>query len=211
MVVADDHTVVRSGLRLVLDRAEDVEVVAEAADAAGAARAVRGHRPDVLVLDLHMPGEPSLEAIPRMRAESPQTAIVILTMQRDPAAAREALQAGAVGYVLKDAAQEELTEAVRLAAAGRTYLDPELGARIAASRPAGPPDGLTPREVDVLRLLAIGHTNAEIAQLLHLSPRTVESYRAHVQRKSGRTTRAELVRYAVEHGLVALTRPDDER
>ncbi len=211
MVVADDHAVVRSGLRLVLERAEDIEVVAEAGDVDAAARAVRGHRPDVLVLDLNMPGEPSLEAIPRLREQTPDTAIVILTMQRDADSARTALQAGAVGYVLKDAAQEQLVEAVRLAADGRTYLNPELGAQIAAApQAAGPPDDLTPRELDVLRLLALGHTNAEIAQRLYLSPRTVESYRAHVQRKSGRTTRAELVRYAVEHGLVALDQPDGD-
>ena len=209
MVVADDHTVVRSGLRLVLERAADVEVVAEAGDVEAASRAVRGHRPDVLVLDLNMPGGPSVQAIPRLREQAPGTAIVILTMQRDPVSARAALQAGAAGYVLKDAAQEELVEAVRSAAAGRTYLDPELGARIAATpAEAGPPDDLTPRELDVLRLLALGHTNAEIAQELFLSPRTVESYRAHVQRKTGRTSRAELVRYAAEHGLVRLGAPD---
>jgi two-component system response regulator NreC len=158
----------------------------------------------VLVLDLNMPGEPTLQALPGLAEQAPDTAIVILTMQRDPGAAREALQAGARGYVLKDAAQTELVEAVRHAAAGRTYLNPELGARIAATPPpSGPPDDLTPRELDVLQLLALGHTNAEIAQQLFLSPRTVESYRAHIQHKIDRSTRAELVRYALEHGLFA--------
>lgn len=201
VVIADDHTVVRAGLRLVLERADGIEVVAEAGDVPAAQRAVLAYRPDVLVLDLNMPGEETLPAIPAL---APQTAIVVLTMQRDPVAAREALQAGARGYVLKDAAQDELVEAIRLAAAGRTYLNPELGARIAATPPpAGPPDDLTPRELEVLRLLALGHTNAEIAQQLFLSPRTVETYRAQIQRKAGRSTRAELTRYALDHGLFA--------
>ena len=129
----------------------------------------------------------------------------MLTMQDDPAFAREALQAGALGYVLKEAADEELLEAVRLAADGDTYLNPRLGARIAAApaEPAGPPDDLTERELEVLRLIALGHTNAEIAGQLYLSVRTVETHRAHIQQQdSGRSTRAELVRYALDHGLI---------
>ena len=207
VVIADDHTVVRAGLRLVLEGAEGIEVVAEAGDVPAAERALLAYRPDVLVLDLNMPGESSLDALPRLARQAPGTAVVILTMQRDAASAREALRAGARGYVLKDAAQAELVEAVRLAAAGGTYLNPQLGARIAAEPPpAGPPDELTPRELDVLGLLALGHTNAEIAQQLVLSPRTVESYRAHIQRKTRCATRAELVQYALEHGLVAFER-----
>jgi len=155
----------------------------------------------VLVLDLNMPGPPSLPAIPDLAA---QTAVVVLTMQNDPAFARQALQGGARGYVLKEAADAELVEAVRAAAAGGTYLNPQLGARMAAAppEPAGPPDDLTEREVDILRLIALGHTNAEIGRQLYLSVRTVESHRAHIQQKTRRTTRAELVRYALEHGLV---------
>ncbi len=205
ILVADDHAVVRSGLRLLLDAEEDFEVVAEAGDVSSTLRSVRGHKPDVLILDLNMPGEPSLPAIPQLRENSPDTQIVVLTMQSDPAFAREALRAGAVGYVLKEAADSELVDAVRSAAAGRTYLNPELGARLAAEPPAasGPPDDLTEREVEVLRLIALGHTNAEIGQQLYLSVRTVESHRAHIQRKLGRTTRAELVRYALDRGLIA--------
>ena len=205
IVIADDHRVVRSGLCMLLDREEDFEVVAEAGDVADARRYVRAHRPDVLILDLNMPGDPSLPAIPILREESPGTRVVVLTMQEDPAFAREALQAGACGYVLKEAADEELVHAVRAAATGGTYLNPALGARIAAApaEAAGPPDDLTEREVEVLRLIALGHTNAEIAQELYLSVRTVESHRAHIQQKLGRSTRAELVRYALDHGFVA--------
>lgn len=205
ILVADDHAVVRSGLRMLLDAEEDFEVVAEAGDVSSTLRSVRGHKPNVLILDLNMPGEPSLPAIPQLREASPDTQIVVLTMQSDPAFAREALRAGAVGYVLKEAADSELVDAVRSAAAGRTYLNPELGARLAAEPPAapGPPDDLTEREVEVLRLIALGHTNAEIGQQLYLSVRTVESHRAHIQRKLGRTTRAELVRYALDRGLIA--------
>jgi two-component system, NarL family, response regulator NreC len=159
----------------------------------------------VLVLDLNMPGEPSsLDAIPRVTDVSPQTRIVVLTMQEDPEFAREALRAGASGYVLKEAAEAELIEAVRRAAAGQTYLNPRLGAALAtaAAESAGPPDDLTEREVDVLRLVALGHTNAEIAGQLYLSVRTVESHRSHIQQKLRLTTRAELVRYALDRGLV---------
>ena len=202
IVVADDHAVVRSGLRLLLDCERDFEVVAEAGDADGARRFVRGHRPAVLVLDLNMPGGSSLEAIPAIRAESPDTQIVILTMQEEPAFARQALTAGAAGYVLKEAADTELVEAVRRAAAGETYLNPSLGARIAREPPPGPPDDLSARETEVLKLIALGHTNAEIAGQLYLSIRTVETHRAHIQQKLRVSSRAELVHNALQRGLV---------
>lgn len=203
IALADDHVIVRSGLRHVLDAEPELEVVAEAGDVAGALRAVRAYKPDVLVLDLNMPGDPSLPAIPRIRGEAPGTAIVVLTMQQDPAFAREALRSGALGYVLKEAADEELVQAVRMAHRGQTYLHPSLGARIAAEPPpSGPPDDLTARELEVLRLIALGHTNSEIGQQLFLSVRTVESHRAHIQQKIRRSTRAELVRYALDHGLL---------
>jgi two-component system response regulator NreC len=157
----------------------------------------------VLVLDVNMPSGSSIPSIPKIRAASPETNIVVLTMQSDPELAREALRAGATGFVLKESAEAELIRAVRLAADGRTYLNPELGARLAAQAPvsAGPPDDLSAREVEVLRLIALGHTNAEIASQLYLSVRTVESHRAHIQRKTQRSSRAELVAYAREHGL----------
>jgi two-component system, NarL family, response regulator NreC len=205
IVLADDHSVVRSGLRLLLDQAGGLRVVSEAGDADSAVRTVLGHKPKVLVLDLNMPGElTSLEAIPKVAQASPETRVVVLTMQEDPEFARQALQAGAAGYVLKEAADSELVEAVRRAAAGETYLNPRLGARLAAApaTPAGPPDDLSEREVEVLRLVALGHTNTEIAGQLYLSVRTVESHRAHIQQKLRISSRAELVRYALERGLL---------
>ncbi len=205
IVLADDHAVVRRGLRLVLEGEEDLEVVAEAGDVTDALRYVRAHRPRVLVLDLNMPGEPTLPAIPRFLEGSPETAIVVLTMQDDPGFAREALRAGVLAYVLKEAADDELVEAVRAAARGDRYLNPRLGARLAAEPPGppGPPDDLSEREVEILRLIALGHTNGEIAKQLFLSVRTVESHRGHIQQKLRRTSRAELVRYALDKGLVA--------
>jgi two-component system response regulator NreC len=205
IVLADDHPVVRTGLALLLGAEDHLEVVAEAGDVDGALRAVLGHKPDVLLLDLNMPGTlTSLEALPLVRERSERTATVVLTMQEDPEYARRALRAGALGYVLKDASDAELVEAVRRAADGETYLNPSLGVKLATTpeRPAGPPDDLSERELEVLRLIALGHTNAEIGEQLFLSVRTVETHRAHVQQKLGRSTRADLVRYALDHGLL---------
>jgi two-component system, NarL family, response regulator NreC len=204
VVLADDHHVVRSGLRVLLEGDGRFEVLAEAGDVVGTLEAVRSSRPQVLVLDLNMGGESSLDAIPELRSEMPQTQIVVLTMQENPAFAQAALRAGALGYVLKDAADTELMNAIALAAEGRTYLNPELGARL-ATQPAegeGRPDNLSPREVQVLKLIALGHTNGEIASSLFLSVRTVESHRAHIQQKLGLTSRADLVGYARERGLL---------
>ena len=201
LVLADDHVVVRSGLRMLLEAEADITVLAEAGEIDATRRKVLAHKPDVLVLDLNMPGPPSLPAIPAL-AEA--TAVVVLTMQNDPAFAREAFQAGARGYVLKEAADAELVEAVRAAAEGRTYLNPSMGARLAAApaEPAGPPDGLSERETEILRLIALGHTNAEIGEQLFLSVRTVESHRSHIQQKTGQSSRAELVRYALAHHII---------
>jgi two-component system response regulator NreC len=206
IVIADDHTVVRQGLRLLIDADDSMQVIAEAGTVPDAERLTRAHRPTVLVLDLNMHGESGLDAIPRIREACPDTAIVVLTMQDDPGFARQALQSGALGFVLKEAADEELLEAIRLAAAGDNYLNPRLGARMATAppEPAGRPDDLTERELEVLQLIALGHTNTEIAKQLFLSTRTVETHRAHIQQKIRRTTRAELVRYALEHGLVGV-------
>jgi two-component system response regulator NreC len=205
VVIADDHTVVRKGLRLLIDAEPGLCVVAEAGDLPDAVRLTKAHRPGVLVLDLNMPGGSSLEAIPEIVAGG-ATAVVVLTMQDDPSFARRALQSGANGFVLKEAADDELLLAIRLAANGETYLNPRLGAKLAAqpTHPTGPPDDLTEREVEVLRLIALGHTNNEIGTQLYLSTRTVETHRAHIQQKLRRSTRADLVRYALEHDLVKL-------
>jgi two-component system response regulator NreC len=207
LVIADDHAVVRTGLRRVLEEQPGWEVVAEAGDADGARRYVRGHHPDVLVLDLNMPGKlTSLDLIPELVQEQPDTHIVVLTMNDEPAFIRGALAAGAAAYVLKEAADTELVEAVKRAAAGERYLNPRLGAKLAATPdlPSGPPDSLTEREAEILGLIALGHTNAEIAEQLFLSVRTVETHRTHIQRKTSRSTRAELVEYALTHDLVKL-------
>jgi two-component system response regulator NreC len=206
IVIADDHSVVRRGLRQLLESESGFDVVAEAEDVESARRYVRGHHPDVLVLDLNMPGESSLEAIPSIREEAPGTQIVVLTMQNEPAYARQALSAGVLGYVLKEAADAELVEAVRAAAKGDSYLNPRLGARVAAEPPPGPPDGLSEREVEVLRMIALGHTNTQIADDLYLSVRTVETHRAHIQQKLVLSDRSELVRYALDNGLVKTDR-----
>ncbi len=202
IVIADDHGVVRAGLRLLLEAEAGFEVVAEAEDVSSARRYVRSRRPTVLVLDLNMPGESSLAAIPKLREESPQTQIVVLTMQDDPAFAREALKAGAAGYVLKRAAEDELIEAVRLAARGESYINPQLGVRLVIEPPPGPPDGLSEEEVEILRLVALGHTNAEIGERLFLSGRTVETHRIRLQRKLELESRADLVRYVLDRGLL---------
>src|SRR3954468_22314516 len=207
VVIADDHAVVRSGLKTLLDAEPGFEVTGEAKDVRTAMTYVRAQRPSVLVLDLNMPGESSLPAIPEFLEASPDTAIVVLTMQNDPAFAREALRSGALGYVLKESANAELVEAVRAAVAGQTYLQPQLGARLAAepSKPESGDDDLSDRETEVLHLIALGHTNTEIAEQLYLSVRTVESHRAHIQQKLRLSTRAELVRYALEHNLIDIS------
>ncbi len=189
---------------MLLDAESDIEVVAEAGDVESAQRYVLGHKPTVLVLDLNMPGGSSLEAIPRVGEVSPETSVVVLTMQEDPAFAREALRAGARGYVLKQSAGTELVQAIRAAAGGGTWLNPELGARMAAAPdgPTGTLAELSDREIEVLRLIALGHTNGEIAEQLYLSVRTVETHRARIQQKLGVSSRAELVRYALDHDLI---------
>lgn len=200
VILADDHEIVRDGIRMILEAEPDIEVIAEVGDADSARRRTAGLKPDVLVLDLNMPGGSSLPVIPSILEGSPETAIVALTMQNDPAFAREAFRHGARGYVVKHAAGKELIQAIREALAGGTYINPQLGAKVAAA-PEGPPGGLTGREAEVLGLIAEGYTNPEIAERLVVSVRTVETHRAAIHRKLGTTNRAELVRYAREHGL----------
>jgi two-component system response regulator NreC len=205
ILVADDHAMVRSGLSLILDAEEDLEVVAEAQDVDETRRKLNAYKPAVLLLDVNLNGESSLKVLAELLTVSPQTTCVVVTMQAEVGFAREALRAGASGYLLKEAADRELVEAVRTCAAGSQYVQPAIGARLAAGGDDEPPDGLSPREAEVLRLIALGHTNNEIAEELYLSMRTIESHRAHIQQKLGVRTRAELVRYALARGML-----DDE-
>ncbi|MCL7382251.1 response regulator transcription factor [Streptomyces sp. 35G-GA-8] len=213
VVLADDHLVVRAGMRLLLSQDTAFDIVAESSTLPETFLAVERHHPSVLVLDLTLAGQSSLRSIPELLATSPRTRILVLTMQEDPAFAREALRIGAVGYLLKEAAAEELLGAARQVAAGATYVQPSLGARLAVTVPgtsttgmgagAGADDSLTAREVEVLSLLALGHTNQEIAEQVHVSVRTVETHRARIREKLGAETKADLVTAARELGLLA--------
>jgi two-component system response regulator NreC len=202
VVLADDHAAVRRNLKQLLDGEGDMTVVAEAAELSTVTRYVHEHRPHVLVLHLAMPGGSSLETITWLRSVVPDTEIVVLTMEPSPVFAKQALDAGAVGFVLKDRADTELPKAVRTAAAGREYISPHVAAELDALRQAVSENGLTSRETEILRLIALGHTSAEIADTLHLSRRTVEAHRAHIHHKLRTTTRAELVRYALDRHLI---------
>jgi len=200
VVLVDGHARMRRSLRLLLDGEHGIKVIAEADDLATAVRHVNGHRPHVLVIDLRMPDGSSIEAIRGLREQVPSTEIVVVTMEASPAFAQHALDAGAIGFVLKDTGDAELPEAVRRAARREEYVSPRVAA--SARRRTSAEDGLSPRETEVLRLIALGNSSAEIARELHLSARTVETHRARIQRKLGLATRAELVRHALRRGLI---------
>jgi two-component system response regulator NreC len=206
LVIVDDHAVVRSGLRRVLEAEDDLDVVAEAGDTRNAVFEARAHKPDVIVMDVVMPGRSGIEAIPDVLKEAPDAKVLVLSMQDDPSYVREAFAAGASGYVLKEAADAELVTAVREVASGGRYVHPTLGARLVAAeaeeRRRAEEDPLTDREREVLRLLALGHTNQEIATMLFISVRTAETHRSHIMRKLGLESRAELVRHALTQGLL---------
>jgi two-component system response regulator NreC len=198
-VIADDHAVVREGLRLLLEAEDGVVVVGEASNLDQTFASLREHAPTVLLLDVHMGDQLSLGSLSQIRATSPRTAVVILTMDDDPGFAQQAWAAGAAGYVLKEASRSELVRAIRTVAKGGRYLDPGIGGLALA----GDADAvLTERELEVLRLVALGHSNTEIAKQMFISPRTVETHRANLQRKLGVSGRPELVRYALERGVI---------
>ncbi len=207
LLIIDDHQLVRSGLRRLLEGEEDLTVEDEGGTAYDAVRLARLHKPDVILLDVVMPGGSGLDAIPEIRTAAPDAKILALSMQDDPSYVRQAFAAGASGYVLKEAADDELLSAIREVAEGGRYVDPQLGARLAAADAAAAAekadDPLSDREREVLRLLALGHTNQEIAEMLYLSVRTAETHRARIMQKLGLTTRAELVRHAIDRGLLA--------
>jgi two-component system response regulator NreC len=201
VVLADDHNLIRAGLRAMLEAEAGLRVIGEAADAPAAQKLVRDRHPDVLILDLQMPGAEPASDVSALREEVPATAIVVLTMQADPRKARDLLRAGAAGYVLKQAAERQLTAAIRAVARGGSYVDPELGGAV-AQLGADPLEELGERDRELLRLLALGHTNREIGEQLFLSVRAVEVNRAKLLEKLGLETRPELVRFAIAHGVV---------
>ena len=204
VIIADDHAVVRDGIRTVLERESgEFRVVAEAADVPSTIREVREHKPDLLTLDLTMPGGSSLAALPSCFVAHPPLAVAILTMREDPEYARQALRAGARSYVLKEAEPAELLQAFRLAVTGGNYLHPRLGALMATGEDADPGGAsLSEREREVVRLIAMGHTNPQIAEQLHVAERTVKTYRARAIEKLGFSSRAEITAYARRLGLV---------
>jgi two-component system, NarL family, response regulator NreC len=203
VVIADDHAVVRDGLRTVLEREpNEFRVVGEAADVPSIIREVKAHKPDLLTLDLTMPGGSSVAALPSCFIAHPTLAVAILTMREDPEYARQALRAGARSYVLKEAEPAELLQAFRLAVAGGNYLHPRLGALMATGE-SGSSDGvvLSDRERDVVKLIANGYTNPEIAEKLNVAERTVKTYRARAIEKLGFSSRAEITAYVRRVGL----------
>ncbi|MFI5027629.1 MAG: response regulator [Solirubrobacterales bacterium] len=202
IVLADDHAVVRGALRALLDGQEDLEVVGEATDIESAKAAVAASGPDVLILDVNMPDGLGVDVVAGLRESAPKTEIVLLTMDRDLTLARRAIDDGARGYLFKDAAHLELIEAVRSAAEGREYVPPAISAGLRAAKADRERAPLSPRETEVLKLMALGHTNREIAEHLALSVRTVETHRSHVQQKLGLSSRPELTRYALTNGLI---------
>jgi two-component system response regulator NreC len=206
VLVVDDHAVVRSGLRLLLDNADGIECVGEAGDAEEAIRGARREQPDVVLLDVVMPGKTGIEATPEILRVAPDAKVLVLSMQDDPSYVREAFDAGAAGYVLKEAVEAEVVQAVHEVSRGGRYVHPTLGARLVVAeqqaRARADADPLSEREREVLRLLALGHTNQEIAKMLYISVRTAETHRAHIMQKLRLSTRAELVRYAIANELL---------
>jgi len=206
VLIVDDHAVVRSGLRHVLEAESDIEVVGEASDMSEAVLEARAQKPDVVLMDVVMPGSSGIEATPAVLKEAPEAKVLVLSMQDDPRYVREAFSAGASGYVLKEAADTEVVGAVREVADGGSYVHPTLGARLvtaeAEERAREEDDPLSEREREVLRLLALGHTNQEIAESLYLSVRTVETHRSQIMQKLRLSNRAELVRYAIDQGFL---------
>jgi two-component system, NarL family, response regulator NreC len=204
IVLADDHAAMRQSLRLLLDGEADIDVVAETDCLSAVIAHVHARRPDVLVLDLGMSNRGSaIAALDQLRREMCDMSIVVLTTNDDPAFARRALDNGALGLVLKEMADSDLPAAVREASRGKLYVSPLLAAKLNGGK-RNDSGLLTPREREVLRLIALGHTSVEIADKLGLSPRTIETHRARIHRKLNLETRAQLVRYAMQHGLMEL-------
>ena len=206
VLIVDDHAVVRAGLKLLVDGQNDLETVGEAGSARDAIFEARSLKPDVVLLDVVMPDQNGIEIVPQLLKENPESKVLVLSMQDEPRYVREAFEAGASGYVLKEGADSELVAAIREVADGGRYVHPQLGARLVAAeseeRKRAEDDPLSDREREVLRLLALGHTNQEIAKQLYISVRTAETHRAHIMQKLHLSSRADLVRYALANGLL---------
>ncbi len=206
VLIVDDHAVFRAGLKLLIDAEDDLEAVGEAGTARDAIFQARALRPDVVLLDIVMPDQSGLDAVPTLLHERPETKVLVLSMQDDPQYVRQAFAVGASGYILKEAADTEVVAAIREVAAGSNYVHPAVGAKLIAAETAearrAEEDPLSDREREVLRLLALGHTNQEISAQLYISVRTAETHRAHIMQKLRLSSRAELVRYALEQGVL---------
>jgi len=206
VLIVDDHAVLRSGLHLLLDAQSDIEVVGEAGDVKEAVFETRDKKPDVVLMDVVMPGQTGIEGVPLVLKEAPEAKVLVLSMQDDPRYVHEAFAAGAAGYILKEAVDAEVVGAIQRVAAGDHYVHPALGARLVAAEAEAKAreeaDPLSDREREVMRLLALGHTNQEIAKMLYISVRTAETHRAHIMQKLRLSSRAELVRYAIDQGLL---------
>ena len=206
VLIVDDHAVLRSGLHLLLDAQSDIEVVGEAGDVKEAVFEARAKKPDIVLMDVVMPGQSGIDGVPLVLREAPEAKVLVLSMQDDPRYVHEAFAAGAAGYILKEAVDAEVVNAIVRVAAGDHYVHPALGARLVAAeaeeRAREEADPLSDREREVMRLLALGHTNQEIAKTLFISVRTAETHRAHIMQKLRLSTRAQLVRYAIDQGLL---------
>jgi two-component system response regulator NreC len=206
VLIVDDHAVFRAGLKLLIDAEDGLEAVGEAGSARDAIFQARALEPDVVLLDIVMPDQSGLDAMPTLLHERPEMKVLILSMQDDPQYIRQAFAAGASGYILKEAADTEVVAAIRQVAEGSSYVHPAVGATLVAAETAearrAQEDPLSDREHEVLRLLALGHTNQEIAAQLYISVRTAETHRAHIMQKLRLSSRAELVRYALEQGVL---------
>jgi len=204
VVVVDDHAILRAGIRSRLEREPDIAVVGEAASAEQAIERCAATAPDVVILDLLLPRRAGHEAIPELLRRSPRTRVLVLSSQAAPSWVRRALSAGAAGYLTKRASDRELAAAIRCVASGEGYVEPSLGAMLVVDNSQAALEALSERERDVLQLLALGYTNQEIAGRLFISVRTVDTHRAHIMLKLGLETRAELVMFALAHGVIGL-------
>jgi DNA-binding NarL/FixJ family response regulator len=202
VLVTDDHSILRTGITALLEREPDITVVGEASSADQAVSRARSLQPDVILLDAVMPRKSGFDALPKLREVAPEARVLMLSMQTKPSAIRQALLAGAAGYLAKHATDTDLLDAIRRVARGARYVDPELGGDLVVSDAAALTEEISERERDVLFLLALGYTNQEISSMLYISVRTVETHRAHIMQKLQLNTRAELVLYALANGLI---------